>query len=91
MKETRYCQSCGMPLSEPSLVGTEADGAPSEDYCIYCYKDGRFTRDCTLEQMIESCAGFVDEYNRGTGSRLSREEYAARMRAWFPTLKRWKK
>ena len=80
-----------MPLNEPSLAGTEADGSPSRDYCVYCYKDGRFTRDCTLEQMIEGCADFVDEYNRETGDRLSREEYTARMRAWFPTLKRWKK
>lgn len=52
---TPFCQSCGMPLTDESLLGTEKDGAKAHDYCIYCYKDGAFTSDCTMEQMIDFC------------------------------------
>ena len=43
--EMKFCQSCGMPLTN-EILGTNADGTPNEDYCIYCYKDGKFTRLC---------------------------------------------
>ena len=49
--EQKFCQSCGMPLNDHNH-GTNADGTPNEDYCIYCYKDGKFTQDLTMEQMI---------------------------------------
>ena len=63
-KEMKFCQSCGMPLTD-GLFGTNADGSKNEDYCIYCYKDGKFLQECTMEQMIEHCAQFVDEVNKG--------------------------
>ena len=40
---TPFCQSCGMPLTDEGLLGTEKDGAKAPDYCIYCYKDGERT------------------------------------------------
>ena len=43
------------------IFGTNADSTPNEDYCIYCYKDGKFTQDMTMEQMIDFCAQFTDE------------------------------
>lgn len=49
-----------MPLNEKNR-GTEANGSISEDYCIYCYKDGELTWDMTMEQMIDFCAQFTDE------------------------------
>lgn len=62
-----------MPLTEDNR-GTEADGSRSEDYCIYCYKDGRFTQDMTMEQMIDFCARFTDEINRQSGQHLTQEQ-----------------
>ena len=59
----KFCQSCGMPLTN-EMLGTNADGSPNEDYCIYCYKDGKFTHDMTMEQMIDHCAQFTDEINK---------------------------
>ena len=53
--EQRFCQSCGMPLTD-DVLGTNADGTKNEDYCMYCYKDGKFLQDCTMEEMIEHCA-----------------------------------
>ena len=78
-----------MPLSEDTL-GTNADGSRNEDYCIYCYKDGAFTMDCTMDEMAAHCSQFVDMYNRSTGKTLSREEYLEVLKGFFPMLKRWK-
>ena len=49
-----------MPLTD-DVLGTNADGTKNEDYCMYCYKDGKFLQDCTMEEMIEHCAQFHHE------------------------------
>ena len=77
-----------MPLTE-EILGTNADGSKNKEYCIYCYKDGAFTGDFTMEQMAEFCAQFVDEFNKNTGQKLSREEYKAMLLQFYPSLKRW--
>ncbi len=50
----QFCQCCAMLLSEENL-GTEKDGSSSMDYCRYCYADGRFLFDGTMDEMIEYC------------------------------------
>jgi hypothetical protein len=43
MKKNKFCQSCGMPFSgDPKGGGSEKDGAKSDMYCSYCFKDGLF-------------------------------------------------
>ena len=79
-----------MPLT-PEILGTHADGSKNEDYCIYCYKDGEFLQKCTMEEMIEHCAQFVDEVNKGLPKPITKEEYIGRMKMYFPHLKRWRK
>lgn len=79
-----------MPLNEENK-GSEADGGVSEDYCVYCYKDGKFTQDMTMEQMIDFCAQFTDEINKQSGQNLTQEQAKEMMRQFFPHLKRWKK
>ncbi|MBO4590879.1 MAG: zinc ribbon domain-containing protein [Bacteroidaceae bacterium] len=59
----QFCQSCGMPLTRNDDCGTEADGSISFDYCKYCYHEGRFLQECTMDQMIDHCAQFVEEVN----------------------------
>ncbi len=88
MEKMRFCQSCGMPLTD-DVLGTNADGSKNEEYCIYCYKDGAFTGDFTMEEMAEFCTQFVDEYNTNTGQNLTREEYKQHLLKYFPNLKRW--
>ena len=39
------CQCCGMPLGEDGVISREPDGAFNEDYCKWCYTDGRFVYD----------------------------------------------
>ena len=88
-KEMRFCQSCGMPLTD-QILGTNADGSKNEDYCIYCYKDGKFTSECTMDEMIEQCAQFIDEVNKNLPKPITHEEYIEQMRMYFPQLKRWR-
>lgn len=87
--EQKYCQSCGMPLKE-EMFGTNADGGKKEDYCIYCFKDGVFTMECSLDEMIEHCSQFVDEANKDMPTPMTREEYMGQLKVYFPRLKRWR-
>lgn len=88
--ENKYCQSCGMPLQNQDELGTNSDGSRNEEYCCYCFKDGAFTMDYTMEQMIEHCAQFVDEFNKGSEVVYTKEDAITNMKIYFPTLKRWK-
>jgi general stress protein 26 len=85
----KFCQSCGMPLTE-EVLGTNADGSKNEDYCMYCYKDGKFLQDCTMDEMIEHCAQFVNAVNEGLEKPITKEEYIGMMKTYFPQLKRWR-
>ena len=89
-KEMSFCQSCGMPLTE-DVLGTNADGSKNEDYCMYCYMDGKFLQDCTMDEMIEPCAQFVGAVNEGLEKPITKEEYIGQMKQYFPQLKRWRK
>ena len=80
-----YCQSCGMPLEGPEVLGTDAAGAPVRDYCIYCLHHGTFTEPgISLDEMIERSA-----------DHLMKVEHMAHLQARdlaesvIPNLKRW--
>ena len=77
-----------MPLTN-EILGTNTDGSQNQEYCIYCYKDGAFTGDFTMEEMVEFCSQFVEEYNKNTGQSLSREAYKKVLLQYYPNLKRW--
>ncbi|MCQ2974139.1 MAG: zinc ribbon domain-containing protein [Bacteroidales bacterium] len=88
--EQKFCQSCGMPLNN-DVLGSNADGSKNEDYCQFCYKDGKFVTDCSMEEMIEHCSNFVDEVNKHLPQPITKEQYKEQMRGYFPKLKRWAK
>ena len=76
-----------MPMTgQEHLYGTEADGSKSADYCQYCYADGAFTFNGSMEEMIEICVKPVVESNPGMTDTAAREM----MQKFFPMLKRWK-
>lgn len=81
----KICQSCGMPMADDSLLGTNADGTINENYCKYCYKDGKFIDDVTMEEYIEMCSQFSAQANM---TNVQMKEFCQKL---FPTLKRWKK
>ncbi|WP_328797885.1 zinc ribbon domain-containing protein [Heyndrickxia oleronia] len=37
-----FCQSCGMPMKESSVFGTELTGEKNKEFCLYCYENGEF-------------------------------------------------
>lgn len=86
-KDMKFCQSCGMPLTPGVELGTEADGSPSADYCGYCYKDGKFAGEMTMEEMIDFCTPMMVQGNPS----MTEEQAKAQMHQFFPMLKRWKK
>ena len=83
--DKKLCQSCGMPIDDEKLFGLNEDGTKNEDYCVYCFKDGKFTTDGTMEEMIEIC---VPHMVKG-----GLEESKARemLNNILPNLKRWAK
>ena len=87
----QFSQSCGMPLTKNEDCGTNVDGSTNYDYCQYCYKDGNFLQECTMDEMIEHCSQFVDEVNKNMPKPMTKEEYKQMMQGFFPMLKRWRK
>ena len=51
--EQKFCQSCGMPLTQ-EILGTNADGSKNKDYCIYCYKNGKFLQEFTVRVAVHA-------------------------------------
>ena len=90
MEQLKYCQSCGMPLESNEAIGTNEDGSANEDYCIYCYKDGRYTSDCTMAEMIEVSLKHMKEAGMLEQQGKTENEALEFMRSFFPCLKRWK-
>lgn len=81
----KYCQSCGMPMREESLYGTNQDKSKNQEYCTYCFQDGEFTAPISMEEMIEVCVPHMTEANEN----MTEEEARKMMQSFFPTLKRW--
>ena len=83
MKE-KICQSCSMPLTKTEEFGTNKNGCQNEDYCIYCYKDGRFTDNVSMREYIEMNVPFAEQAG------MTKEQMRAHCETVFPTLKRWR-
>lgn len=79
-----YCQSCGMMFTEPDQRGHEADGTETDEFCRWCYDQGAYTYETTMEEMIEDCAPRMAEYMN-----WSVDECASLLGAILPTLRRW--
>jgi hypothetical protein len=91
MEEQKFCQSCGMSMMSAEQFGTNVGGSQITDYCVYCYGDGGFLQNVTMDEMIEHCARFVEEFNKDSMQKVTRKEAVAQMKEYFPHLKRWKK
>lgn len=83
--EQKICQSCGMPLISDSDFGTNADGSKNEEYCHYCFSNGSFSKDETLEEMVESCIPFSLKAGEYPDQDTAREGLLRQLKV----LKRW--
>lgn len=50
MTVIKICQSCGTPIK---INGTNSDMSENQDYCRYCFENGQFTSNATMEEMIQ--------------------------------------
>ena len=75
------CQCCGMPL-EDATTSKELDGAFNEDYCKWCYADGKFAY-TSMDKLIDFCAEHMASEQWPAGQVRA---YLARL---LPTLKHW--
>ena len=82
----KICQSCGMPLQKQEDFGKNADGSKSEEYCCYCFQNGKFLDEgITLQEKIEKNVKIAVQMGMS-------EDEAKRMASnVLPKLKRWKK
>ena len=83
MEKEKICQSCAMPLENDAERGTNKDGSMNTDYCVYCFKEGEFTNNMTLEETI------ADSVNYAEMAGMSEEAMLEMQSKVLPTLKRW--
>lgn len=76
-----------MPMGDTEeLWGTNADGSKNGEYCRYCFAEGAFLFQGTMEEMIEVCIPHM----LAAHPEMKEEDARKGMSEWFPTLKRWK-
>lgn len=87
MARGHVCQSCGMPLKKAGDFGTNLDGSRNNEYCNFCFMDGKFTDEgITMEQKIDKLV----EIGK-TKLKMTEEQAKAMANEIIPNLKRWKK
>jgi len=89
MSKNQFCQSCGMPMKEEKLFGTEKDGTKNEKYCCYCYKDGEFVGgDLTLDEYIKFVNNYMKTSKCGVGEKFM--VWVFNRKFFLKNLERWK-
>lgn len=81
----KICQSCGMPMNNVDILGTESNGMYNHDYCIFCYREGGFTNPHLTESGMKTVKRI--ELNKQHVSPAVIEKAVQEV----PTLKRWRK
>lgn len=78
------CQCCGMPLDDDGQISREPDGDFNEDYCKWCYTDGKFVYK-SIEELTDFLVGHMSNEN------FPPEQARAFFEAQLPQLEHWKK
>ena len=78
-----FCQCCGMPLSEDSMISKEPDGNFNEDYCKWCYSKGAFTYK-TKESLLDYLVSHMPnpENQTETERRKIYDGYLSQLKYW---------
>ena len=77
------CQCCGMPLDD-SVISHEKDGTLNEDYCKWCYADGKYIYN-NMDDLIEVCVRNM------VSAEHSENEVREYLRSVLPQLDYWKR
>ncbi len=76
------CQCCGMPLDDTS-ISKEPTGDFNEEYCKWCYTDGKFVYS-NLSELTDFLVGHM------SNEQFPPEQTRAYLEAELPKLKHWK-
>ena len=76
------CQCCCMPLDDSS-ISKETNGTFNEEYCKWCYADGKFVY-TSKEELLDFLAGHMSNEN------WSPEQVRAYFEVQLPKLNHWK-
>lgn len=75
-----------MPMGEsPKMYGTESDGSKSETYCGYCYRNGTFVSNITVEEMADRISVICSVMDPASERSDTKEDFLRFLR----TLDRW--
>ena len=77
------CQCCGMPLEDGS-ISREPDGAFNEEYCKWCYTDGKFAY-ASVEELTDFLVSHM------ANDQFPPDQARAYFSGMLPTLNHWKK
>ncbi len=91
VSDALLCQSCAMPLKSIDDLGQNIDMTANVEYCKYCFDNGAFSSDKSVEEMVENNLKFLRQFNADNGVKYSEEEARQFLTQYLPTLKRWKK
>ena len=75
------CQCCGMPLEDVS-ISREPDGSFNEDYCKWCYADGKFAYS-SMDELID----FLSQHM--ANAQFPPDQVRTYLTSMLPTLKHW--
>ena len=76
------CQCCGMPL-EDSFTSKETDGTFNEEYCKWCYSDGKFVY-TSLKELTDFLVEHISNEN------FPPEQARTYFETQLPQLNYWK-
>ena len=76
------CQCCGMPLEDEN-ISRETDGTFNEEYCKWCYAEGKFVYS-SLEELMD----FLGKHM--SSDQWPEEAVRAFLQQTLPTLRHWR-
>lgn len=77
------CQCCGMPL-EDEFISKEVNGEFNEDYCKWCYSNGKYTYN-SLDDLIEVCVKHM------ANEAFTEDQARSYLKNVLPNLSYWNK
>ena len=78
-----FCQCCGMPLEDDTVISRETDNSFNEDYCKWCYDDGQFIYK-NMDELLEFLVNHMSNDN------FTPEQARTYFSEQLPKLKHWK-
>lgn len=77
------CQCCGMPLNDDGMISKEMDGSFNEDYCKWCYTNGKFTYG-SKDSFLDFLVGHMPNPDN-----LSESERREKYNSYLSQLRHW--